>query len=811
MRKVAATGEQAAGDGGDDGSDEEKRDRKARPKDRADLPPRQRKKADEDGDEDESDPEDELAEDIQDAPAPNQEGIEQNTGDAEAPERDTVTAQGGGTAAGAGDPDNGNSDSSDDDEGKGDPNLTPLASDDEGNDDENGTQDPKPTPPASDDERSEMPKITEDDVVRREGGGEEEDELDLNDNDSGLDDFNAEPGVERGGDTNAPGQSASPARARDEEHAQLNADSPTGDTEDIVERDLDDPSDNQPPGREDAEEPDTGSERAAREGAIDQYYKDLKEYGDVSEACLQYAAKQLDRLRSDEEKDPRLFFEIMNAVVSERDVVWEDAPDVEVFYAEIQQRGEFMARLGEHENCQRVVRYAQNHLFGQNDVARRVTVIGQLIGRHGLGPVWDRMPALVEYVSGTIDVAASLDDPSSFDSEKSGIEGSWNALGEIGSGGFGKATLWVKVDALGRPVDKTVIKSVDLGRKGGGQWNSSEYWRADVNNRLPREYALPKSVNLLPESFNVVETRSYVVYEERQIYNIYLEYCPRGSLGDWLKRYQKVSTLLDSNGAPVQGRIPVRVLWSIFEALASAVCLMHKGYLPGSQAPLKENFTPFVHRDIKPDNVFLADPDETFWPQIPVAKMGDFGCCVLKEDVEGAVTRGTEGWRAPEMEEYAPFEGYEDDFPEEYDPEDYAMRYPPTASSDIWSLGRVMLCLVNLEDPLKIPPWRFDQNEGLPRPYTDPLDTSSGLHSGSYYADVEAYYPTEMRELVEDCLQMEPSERIKPADLWSAVHSHVAAGKGLRGRTLREMPRGGLGEELLLVDHVDSKNWIKDS
>lgn len=48
------------------------------------------------------------------------------------------------------------------------------------------------------------------------------------------------------------------------------------------------------------------------------------------------------------------------------------------------------------------------------------------------------------------------------------------------------------------------------------------------------------------------------------------------------------------------GLIPSRVIWSIFEGLVSAVCLMHFGYLP----PLNvdQTFQPLMHRDIKPSN-----------------------------------------------------------------------------------------------------------------------------------------------------------------------------------------------------------------
>lgn len=51
------------------------------------------------------------------------------------------------------------------------------------------------------------------------------------------------------------------------------------------------------------------------------------------------------------------------------------------------------------------------------------------------------------------------------------------------------------------------------------------------------------------------------------------------------------------------GLIPVRVIWSIFEGLVSAVCLMHFGYLPPSNE--NKTFEPLMHRDIKPSNGML--------------------------------------------------------------------------------------------------------------------------------------------------------------------------------------------------------------
>ncbi|EME46790.1 hypothetical protein DOTSEDRAFT_125401 [Dothistroma septosporum NZE10] len=319
------------------------------------------------------------------------------------------------------------------------------------------------------------------------------------------------------------------------------------------------------------------------------------------------------------------------------------------------------------------------------------------------------------------------------------------------------------------------------------------------------EYALPRSLNDLAESFNIVETRGYATYDPSKTYTIYLEYCPRGSLADLVKRYQKIRTLRDENGTPISGRIPVRVMWSIFEALASTVCLMYQGHFPGDGETSRNDFSAFVHRDIKPENIFLANPDSNFWPQVPVAKMGDFGLAVLADDVE---KQGTNGWKAPEMIEYdAPFEDSEDEFLE--DLPDYNQLYPPHVLCDVWSLGRVMLALMNLEDPVDVPELRFDEDDVAPGPFNDPPDKTSGKHDQSYYAGVKEYYPDEMRRLVERCLQMNPEDRVDPDTLWNEVHSHVAACKGLRGRPLREMQRDCLGRELLLMEHVETRDLVK--
>ncbi|KAK4626633.1 G2-specific protein kinase fin1 [Fulvia fulva] len=281
-----------------------------------------------------------------------------------------------------------------------------------------------------------------------------------------------------------------------------------------------------------------------------------------------------------------------------------------------------------------------------------------------------------------------------FDGGRSGISGTWKYKGELGKGAWGLVSIWVKFDADDRPVDRVAIKKVDLGPKpdiGGkpteDRWDESWNWLGDPKRRIPIDYGLVKPLNDLPDSENVVRVVGYGVYDMRRTIQIYLEYCEHGDLAKLVQQYEERRN--DPIHAGRNDRIPIRYLWSIFEALVSAACLMNHGQLPdGPPAPATAGWQALIHRDIKPANIFFAKPHATKWPGIPTAKLGDFGLGALQSDPNSARPGvGSEGFQAPEQYFYAA----ED--PPRPDLDGKAVSH----KSDIWAIAKNMMNLINLQ------------------------------------------------------------------------------------------------------------------
>jgi len=70
--------------------------------------------------------------------------------------------------------------------------------------------------------------------------------------------------------------------------------------------------------------------------------------------------------------------------------------------------------------------------------------------------------------------------------------------------------------------------------------------------------------------------------------------------------------------------LPAHAIWAFFEGLAAAACYMKRGALPYDPSP--PDWEELIHLDIKPNNVFLAEPHETIWPGIPQVKVRGDTC-----------------------------------------------------------------------------------------------------------------------------------------------------------------------------------------
>ena len=89
---------------------------------------------------------------------------------------------------------------------------------------------------------------------------------------------------------------------------------------------------------------------------------------------------------------------------------------------------------------------------------------------------------------------------------------------------------------------------------------------------------------------------------------------------------------------------------------------------------------------------------------------------------------------------------------------DYNEDNPVTLKSDIWAVGRTILALMNLERGRDVKAYRFNSEYELPEYYNDAT---------------EAFYPKDLRDLVELCLRDKPAERPDAMKLWEWIQEHV--------------------------------------
>lgn len=175
---------------------------------------------------------------------------------------------------------------------------------------------------------------------------------------------------------------------------------------------------------------------------------------------------------------------------------------------------------------------------------------------------------------------------------------------------------------------------------------------------------------------NIVE---YIYHEhvpEDHMVYLYMEYCDGGDLSHVIKAYREQNEY-----------VPEERVWAVLTQLVMALYRCHYGVDP---PPLANIFQPgletdqasepainldlvVIHRDIKPDNVFLLKDQ--------LVKLGDFGLAkllVLEHDFATTYV-GTPYYMSPEVLSDKPY----------------------TPLSDIWSLGCVLYELCSLHPPFQ--------------------------------------------------------------------------------------------------------------
>ncbi|MCJ1300552.1 hypothetical protein MMC08_003349 [Hypocenomyce scalaris] len=147
--------------------------------------------------------------------------------------------------------------------------------------------------------------------------------------------------------------------------------------------------------------------------------------------------------------------------------------------------------------------------------------------------------------------------------------------------------------------------------------------------------------------------------------SLYMEYCELGTLDDVLERYFHMNR-----------RVPEGAVWSIFKQLTNALGYCQYGIQDatrGREGP-HPGWVGVVHRDLKPNNVFLSSRSNGPFPRVV---LGDFGCAIRDDD------NSFEGL------EYHNIDLYWDP------PETPAFGY----YTDIWGLGAVIQAVCRLDGP----------------------------------------------------------------------------------------------------------------
>ncbi|CAN6651930.1 hypothetical protein TRVA0_025S01464 [Trichomonascus vanleenenianus] len=218
---------------------------------------------------------------------------------------------------------------------------------------------------------------------------------------------------------------------------------------------------------------------------------------------------------------------------------------------------------------------------------------------------------------------------------------------------------------------------------------------------------------------NIVQYLYHEHVQDEHVVHLYMEYCGGGDLAGLIRQCRESNEY-----------VPESIVWSIFTQLILALYRCHYNSDPPPAGDLfsldpeieaPNPSTIILHRDIKPDNVFLDGEN--------CVKLGDFGLAKMldQEHLLANTYVGTPYYMSPEV----------------------LMDQPYTPQSDIWSLGCVIYELCSLH-----PPFQAKSH----------LLLSQKIREGVYPAIPECYSST-LNKTISACINTNPHQRPTTATL----------------------------------------------
>ena len=184
-------------------------------------------------------------------------------------------------------------------------------------------------------------------------------------------------------------------------------------------------------------------------------------------------------------------------------------------------------------------------------------------------------------------------------------------------------------------------------------------------------HSKPKYKNLRPNEAEILQrilppheriVRMHELIVTAYTAEMYFDYYDGGDLDQLMNQYFKKRMMLEEN-----------FVWHCYQQLSEALAYIHTGYNALSEEykappPWSEAWTPIIHGDIKPLNIFIKlSPDGSF----PSLVLGDFGNSQIRP---GRSLLGTLPWMPPEVPEYS-------------------------VQSDVWGVGAIIHALCHRGRP----------------------------------------------------------------------------------------------------------------
>lgn len=272
-------------------------------------------------------------------------------------------------------------------------------------------------------------------------------------------------------------------------------------------------------------------------------------------------------------------------------------------------------------------------------------------------------------------------------------------------------------------------------------WNWPSTWSGPVANRIPIEAGIHR---FFPRSPHIIEYLGFHVNKRLRMVRHYTAFAELGDLSSLYENHEPCVSAVDEHGVALPGlsSIPVVAIICMFQAMAAGACLMAHGAVPDDEGRWPRDQAPvwmhsIIHRDIKPLNYFLSSSG-TFvtWPSLPIVALGDFGNAIDEADPLFALSlheMGTFFWSAPEQLSNAP------------------ATHPVAATTNVYQIGLTILCLMHLKTPSVQAKYGIDD-----RPFPG-------------FSNDSIFYPQELINIAEDCVQMDPADRPTPVGLYKSI------------------------------------------